>query len=91
MVGHEVNHHLQPCSMRALHKRLKFLHSVRNVHRQVGVDIVIVLNGVRRTCLPLNDYGIVFSNAEIRITGLCGVLQKSGVPNMCITRFVNTL
>ena len=91
MVGHKVNNHLQTSSVCALNECLKFLHTIGHADSKVGVDIVIVLNGVRRTRLPLHNNGIVFSNAEVRITGLGSMLQKSGIPNVRITTLLNAL
>ena len=32
MVGHEVDYHLQPCTVRAVHQLFKLLHALRHVH-----------------------------------------------------------
>ena len=46
MVGHEVNDDLHTCLMGTLHKLLELRHAVRHINRQVGVNVVIVRNGI---------------------------------------------
>ena len=82
VVGHEVYQHFKPCLVRAAHKRLKFLHALFRRGGEVGADVVIVFNGIRRTGFAFHHCGVVFCDAVGRVVGLRGVFQHARVPYM---------
>ena len=86
MIGHKVNDKLQTGTMGALYQVLKFLHSVGHTGSQVGVYIIIVLDGIRTTGLAFYHGRMVFLYAEGSIVRLCGVLNQTGIPDMCGTK-----
>ena len=79
VVGHEVDDHFQSRLVRALQQSLKFSHAVGDVGSQVGVDVVIVLDGVGRAGPALYDSRVVGPDAVSLIVGL---FQQSRKPNV---------
>ena len=60
--------------MRAGYQRFKLLHSFLLVLRQVRIYVIVIRDGIRRTCFALGDGGVVI---------LCGrVPDDTGVPYM---------
>ena len=82
MVGHEVHHHLHPRAVGALYQRFPFVHAVGHALGHVGVDVVVVFDGVWRSGLTFYHIGIVGSDAEGRVVGGIGVLYDAGVPHV---------
>ena len=82
MVGHEVDDDLQSCLVGTPHQSTKLLHAARHVFGQVGVDVVIVGNGVGRPCASLHDRRVLAGNGVGRVIGGGGVADDSCVPNM---------
>ena len=82
VVGHEVYQHFKPCLVRAAHKRLKFLHALFRRGGEVGADVVVVFDGIRRTGFAFHHGGVVFGDAVGRVVGLRGVFQHARVPDM---------
>ena len=82
VVGHEVYHHFKPRLVRAAHERLKLFHTLFRHCGEVGTDVVIVFNGIRRTGFAFHHCGVVFGDAVGRVVGLRGVFQHARVPDM---------
>ena len=82
MVGHEVDDDLQSRLMTTLHQLLKLLHTLCDVDGQVGVDVVVVGDGIGRAGLSLHDGRMVARNAVGRIVCLRSVAYDAGIPNM---------
>ena len=59
---------------------LVFFHPIFYVYRQIGVYIVIILNGIRRTGFAFHNIGVVLLDAVGRIIGHGGVFYHSGIP-----------
>ena len=55
MIGHKIDDNLHSCLVRAFYQTLKLFHSVCDINSHVRVNIIIVNNGIRRTCLALYD------------------------------------
>ena len=68
--------------MRAAHKRLKFLHALVGRGGEVGADVVVVFDGIRRASLAFHHSWVVFCDAVGRVVGLRGVFQLARVPYM---------
>ena len=81
MVGNEVDNHLQAFLMGAFYQVFKLAHTFRNIISDVGVDVVIVGNGIGRTCLTLNNTRCLTWNTESRIVGASGMTNDTSIPN----------
>ena len=80
VVGDEVDDHLQAGCVGALHELVKLLHAARYIGGEVGVYIVVVLDGVGGAGLALDGGLVVGADALRAIVGLRGVLNDTGVP-----------
>ena len=63
MIRHEVDNHFHTGFVRALNELLKLLHTLWHLNGEVGIDIVIIGNRVRRACPTLYDCRMVLGNA----------------------------
>jgi len=63
------------------------MHPLFNMSGQVGIYIVIVFNGIRRTRFTLHNSRVIPLNAVCTVIGLRGVFNDSCVPNMCDSQF----
>ena len=86
MIWHEVDYHLHACVVCAVDKCLEFLDAAVYVDGYIGVDIIVVLDGIRRTGAPFHYMWIVAVYAVAGVIGLVGVLYHSGVPYMCYSK-----
>ena len=91
MIGNEVDYDLQPAGMCTLYELFKLLHSVLHVVSQVGVHIVIVGYGVRRTGIALHDGRMLPRNAVGAVVGLGGMTYDTCVPHMSEALLANLL
>ena len=82
MVGHKVDYQLQAGLMHSLHQRLKLRHTVGHTHRQVGRNVVVVFDGIRRASFALHHPMIVRTDAVATIVGSGGVFYHSGKPHV---------
>ena len=82
VVGHEVDNHLQTGTMGAGDKLFELLHTTLHIHSQVGVDIVIVGDGIRRTCPTLHHSRMLARDAIAGVVGHRGMTDDARVPNM---------
>ena len=82
VIGNKINDYLQIGLVRTSHKRLKFSHSIANIHGQIGIDIIVVLDGVGRTRDAFDHVRIVFGNAVRRKIGHGGMFNHSRVPHV---------
>ena len=83
VVGHEVHDHFQVGGMGALYESVKFAQAVFDVDGQVGVNVVIVLDGVGGAGFSLDDGGMVALDAVGSVICLGSVFEKSRVPHVC--------
>ena len=91
VVRHEVDDHFQPRLVRAAHEVLKLLHAVRHVGGEVGVDVVIVLDGVGRARAAFHHGGVVGADAVGLVAGLGGVLEQAREPHVREAEVCNAL
>ena len=82
VVGHKVDDDLKTSLMGALYQCLELLHALIDIDSQIGIDIVIVGDSVRRASLALDDSRMVLGNAIGCIVGLGGMADDACVPNM---------
>ena len=82
VIGHEVDDHLHPSLMGSIDKFLPFLHPAVDVDSEVGIDIVIVGDGVGRPCPTLYDGTMLAGNAETGVIGLGGMSDNAGIPHV---------
>ena len=82
VVRHEVDHHFHIVRVCATDQRLKFFHPTFDFDRQIGIDIVIISNGIGRSCPTLHHLRMLARNAESRVIGLCGVANNARQPNV---------
>ena len=85
MIRDKVDNHLQAFLMGAFYQVFKLAHTFRNIISNVGVDVVIVGNGIGRTCLTLNNTRCLMWNTESRIVGASGMAYNASVPNAVYT------
>ena len=89
VVRHEVNDDFQSSLVRAVDKGLKLLHTRRDVCGEVGVDIVVILDGIGAASLAFDDGAVVACDAVGRVIGLSGMLNDACVPDVCRSQFAN--
>ena len=82
MVRHEIDDNLHAGLMSTLYQRLKLLHTLIDIDSQIGIDVVIISNGIGRTGLTFHHGGVVLGYAIGRIVGLSGMTDDTCVPNM---------
>lgn len=75
--------------MGAHHEVLEFLHAFRHFCCQVWVDVVVVFDGIRTSCNAFHHSGVVSLDAILRVITLGGMFDKSGVPNVGGTKFLD--
>ena len=68
----------------ACNKIFKLCHPLRRVSGKVGVNVVVVLDSVWRTCRTFYHCRMVRRNAVTAVVCLCGMLQKTCVPNVAV-------
>ena len=90
MIRNEVDDHFQSCLMRAAHEIFKFLHAVRHVGGQVGINVVIVLDGIRRSGTSFHHGGMVGFDTIFLIVCLRGMLQQPRKPYVGKAEIGNT-
>ena len=91
MVGHEVDNHLQPSSMGTLHQLFKLLHALIDVDSQVGVNIIIIGDGVGRTSLTLHHSRMLARNTILAVVSLRSMTDNTRIPHMTNTHGSNVL
>ena len=82
VVGHEVDDDLQASLMAACHQLFKLLHALFHVDSQVGVNVVVVGDGIRRTGLALHHGRMLAGNAIGCVVGLRGMADNAGIPHV---------
>ena len=82
MVGYEVDNDLHARLVGTLDEGFKLLHTLVNIHSQIRIDIVIIGDGVRRSCPTLHHGGVLTGDAVGRIVGHRGVADNASVPDM---------
>ena len=61
---------------------VEFLHAAVDVDGQIGIDVVIVFNGIGRAGFSLYDVGIVGRDAMGAVVCCRGVFNDAGQPYM---------
>ena len=82
MVRHEVDDDLHACLVRTLNQLFKLLHTMIDIRSQIGVYIIIVCDGIGRTCLTFDDSRMILRNTVGCIVGLSGMTDDTRIPNM---------
>ena len=82
VVGHKINDNAHSGFMCTCHQFFKLLHAVGHIHSQVGVNIVIVSDGIGASGLSLHHSGVIQGKAESRIVGLAGMSNHACIPYM---------
>ena len=82
VVGNKVDDHFQPVAVCTLHQILKFPHASRYVVCQVGVYVIIILDGIWRACFSFHDGRMVGTYIMDSVIRLRGMLYDAGVPDM---------
>ena len=80
MVGHKVDDDLQSCLVRALYQGFKLLHALIYVDGKIGIDIIIVADGVRRACPTLHHGWVLGGYAILRVVGLGSMTYHTRKP-----------
>ena len=82
MVRHEVDDDLHACLMGALHQSLEFLHALIDIGGQIGINVVVVGDGVRRACPTLHNCWVLTGDSIGRIIGHGSMTDHTCVPDM---------
>ena len=82
VVGHEVDDHLQIGLVSTHHQILKLLHALWHLHGQIGVDVVVVLDGIRTAGIALHHCGMILLDAILRVVSLRCMLNETRVPDV---------
>ena len=89
MIGDEVDDHFQAAGMGAFHQCLKFGHAVWHIDGKVGIDVVVIFNGVWRSGISFDNEWVVVLDTIGGIIGFCGMFDNAGIPNMCGSKVGN--
>lgn len=68
--------------MGALHQLLELPHTAVDVNSQIGVNIVVVGDGIGRTCPTLHDSRMLARYSVGRVVCLGGMADNTRVPHM---------
>ncbi len=82
MVGNNVDDHLHAGLMGAVDQRAELLQPLCRVHRQVGIDTVVIPDRIGRSGTPLDDVWVVGGNPKCRIVGDRGMMRNPRIPYM---------
>ena len=82
VVGHEIDNHLQASTMRAADQFLKLQHTFLDIDSQVWVDVIIVCDGIRRTCPTLDHSWMLTRDTIARIVCHRGMTDDTRIPDM---------
>ena len=83
MVGHKVQHELQPDMVNASDEILKLSHAVGYVYRKFRAYVIIVTYGVGRAGLPLHHMRVAWLDTVLAEITACGMLDNACWPHMC--------
>ena len=86
MIWNKVHNHFHSGFVCSLHKSQPFIHSVRYVLGQIRIDVVVVLDSIRRAGFALHNSRMVATNAIVGIIGLSGMFNDAGVPHVRCTQ-----
>ena len=75
--------------MGAGHESFEFFHSLADVDSKIGVNVIVVLDGIWRTGLAFDHVRIVGAYALAAVVGPCGMLDHSGVPHVGGSKFLD--
>ena len=82
MVRHDVDHHLQAVLVRARHQRFEFIQTLGRIAGQIGIDIVIILDRIRRARAAFDHVRIVPADAIRAVVGNQRMMRYAGVPDV---------
>ena len=91
VIGHEVHEHLHACRMGAGYECLELCHACVYIHGNVGVDVVVVGDGIRRPGTSLHDPGVLARYAESGIVRTRRMADDAGKPEMGDTEVMDAL
>ena len=89
MVGHEVDDNLQPRVMSASHQGLELGNTVGDILGQVGVDVIIIRDGIGAAGMSLDNMFVVTGDTIGRIIRIVSMFYNPGIPYMCGTEVAN--
>ena len=82
VVWHKIDDDFEPGIVCTAYQRLKLGHAVGHAFGQVGVDIVIIGDGVWRPCLAFHNRWMVGRQPIPGVIGLRGMANDSRIPHM---------
>ena len=82
VVGDEVDDGFQTVAVGAQDQVLKLLHAFGNVCGNVGIYVIIVFDGIRRTGFPFDDGGMVRADVVAAVVCLCGMFDDACIPDV---------
>ncbi len=89
MVGHEVYYHSHACGVCARYERFEFVHAAWNVDCQVGVDVVVVGDGIGAAGFAFHYVAVVRSDAVFAVVGAVCVFNHPCVPHVRGSQFAD--
>ena len=87
MVGHYIDNHFHALRMSTRNQGFKFLQAVSRVYGEIGINVVIIFHGVRRTGATLHHIGIVIADAVSSVIANDRMMRHAGVPYMSYAQF----
>ena len=82
MVGHKVHHHFHARLMNASQHRLKLCHSFIRANGEVRVNVVVILDSIRRAGPPFDHCAMVAWYSVVRVVSLGRMFYKTCRPDM---------
>ena len=82
VVGDKVHQDLQPSLVGTLDEGIQLCLSRVWIFGEIGVDVVVVLDGIGRASLPLHRIGVVGTDALGAVVGLRSMLQQADIPDV---------
>jgi hypothetical protein len=82
MIWHKVHYQFEVLVVDAFEHSLKFFHTVGDAFSQIGINVVIILNGIWRAGISLYYVLVVGEYAVGRIVSTLGMLYDTGEPHM---------
>ena len=91
MIRNEIDNHLHACLVRTLHQSLELVHTAMYIFSKIGIDVIIIGNGVGRSSLSLHNGWMLTWDAILSVIGCSGMAYHTRVPYMRDAHVVNAL
>ena len=82
MIGYKVDDDPKTSLASPAHQCLKLSHTIIHILGKVGIDIIIIGDGIGRTCITLDNSRVIGRYAVGGVVGLGGMAYHTCKPNM---------